>query len=104
MRSHLLALMVGVCAMAWAQTSPHRNVVPGRYIVQFKESPSLAGDEKAVRVEIEKHGGKVIGSVSKKTSYVVVGAEPGSKLTKAQELGVALLDEDGLLALIGEKA
>lgn len=51
---------------------------------------------------IEKHGGKVVGSVSKKTSYVVVGAEPGSKLARAQELGVPLLDEDGLLALIGE--
>lgn len=50
---------------------------------------------------IEKHGGKVVGSVSKKTSYVVVGDEPGSKLTKAQELGVPLLDEVGLLELIG---
>lgn len=64
--------------------------------------PTLKRNEAAAL--IEKHGGKVISSVSKKTSYVVVGAEPGSKLTKAQELGVTLLDEDGLLALIGEKA
>jgi len=51
---------------------------------------------------IERHGGKVTGSVSKKTSYVVVGDEAGSKLAKAQELGVPLLDEAALLALVGE--
>jgi DNA ligase (NAD+) len=62
--------------------------------------PNLKRNEAAAL--IEKHGGKVISSVSKKTSYVVVGDDPGSKLTKAQELGVALLDEKGLLALIGE--
>jgi DNA ligase (NAD+) len=62
--------------------------------------PNLKRNEAAAL--IEKHGGKVVGSVSKKTSHVVVGADAGSKLTKAQELGVTLLDEDGLLALIGE--
>jgi DNA ligase (NAD+) len=49
---------------------------------------------------IESRGGKVTGSVSKKTDYVVVGAEPGSKLAKAESLGIALLDEDGLKKLL----
>ena len=61
--------------------------------------PTLKRNEAAAL--IEQHGGKVVGSVSKKTSFVVVGDEPGSKLAKAQELGVPLLDEAGLLAMIG---
>ena len=62
--------------------------------------PTLKRNEAAAL--IEKHGGKVVGSVSKKTSYVVAGSDPGSKLAKAQELGVPIIGEDGLVALIGE--
>jgi DNA ligase (NAD+) len=50
--------------------------------------------------EIAARGGKVTGSVSKKTSYVVVGESPGSKLGKAEQLGVATVDEDGFDALL----
>lgn len=52
---------------------------------------------------IEGLGGKVSGSVSKKTSYVLAGAEAGSKLDKAHQLGVQVLDEAGFMAMIGEK-
>jgi DNA ligase (NAD+) len=49
---------------------------------------------------IENAGGKVTGSVSKKTDYVLVGADPGSKLEKARSLGVKTIDEDELMALL----
>jgi DNA ligase (NAD+) len=49
---------------------------------------------------ITAHGGKPSGSVSKKTDYVLVGSDPGSKLAKAQELGVTIIDEAAFDALL----
>ena len=63
--------------------------------------PSLSREEAAKLVEA--NGGKVTGSVSGKTNYLLLGAEPGSKYTKAVELGVPILDEPGLLKLIAGK-
>lgn len=51
---------------------------------------------------IQEHGGKVTNTVSKKTNYLVAGKNPGSKLEKAHSLNVAILDEGGLLGLVGE--
>ncbi len=60
--------------------------------------PSMTRDE--TQAELEARGGKVTSSVSKKTSYVVVGASPGSKLAKAEQLGVTILDDDALRHLL----
>jgi DNA ligase (NAD+) len=60
--------------------------------------PSMTREE--AQAELEARGAKVTGSVSKKTSYVVVGESPGSKLAKAEQLGVPTLDEPGLRHLL----
>ena len=60
--------------------------------------PHLTRDE--AQQKIRDRGGKVSGSVSKKTDFVVAGADPGSKYDKAVELGVKILDEAGLLKLL----
>jgi DNA ligase (NAD+) len=74
----------------------------GKTLVLTGTLPTLTRD--AAKEKIEAAGGKVAGSVSKKTDYVVAGEEAGSKLAKAQELGVTILDEAGLLALLaGDK-
>jgi DNA ligase (NAD+) len=71
----------------------------GKTFVITGTLPNLPRDEATRRLEAA--GAKVTGSVSKKTSYVVAGSDPGSKLAKAQEIGTEILDEDGLLALLG---
>ena len=73
--------------------------VAGKTFVLTGTLPTLSRDQ--ARDLIEKAGGKVSGSVSKKTDYVVAGEEAGSKLDKAQELGVAILDEAALRKLLG---
>jgi DNA ligase (NAD+) len=69
----------------------------GKTFVLTGTLPTLTREQ--AKEMIEEAGGKVSGSVSKKTDYVVAGTEAGSKLDKAQELGVAILDEAGLMAL-----
>lgn len=70
----------------------------GMTIVVTGTLPTLG--RKEVQELIEKNGGKVSGSVSKKTSFVVAGEAAGSKLTKAEELGVKVIDEAALLAML----
>ena len=70
----------------------------GLTVVLTGTLPTLTRDE--AKEQLEAAGAKVAGSVSKKTSYVVAGEEAGSKLDKARELGVPVLDEAGLRALL----
>jgi len=70
----------------------------GKTLVLTGTLPSLSREEATARIMAA--GGKVAGSVSKKTSYVVAGADPGSKYEKAVSLGIPVLDQDGLLELL----
>jgi DNA ligase (NAD+) len=70
----------------------------GRTLVLTGTLPNLTREDATERIEAA--GGKVTGSVSKKTDYVVAGEDPGSKLAKAEKVGTEVLDEDGLLALL----
>jgi DNA ligase (NAD+) len=73
----------------------------GLTVVLTGTLPTLTRDE--AKAMIEAAGGKAAGSVSAKTSYVVAGAEAGSKLDKAEALGIPVLDEDGFRKLIEGK-
>ncbi len=74
------------------------GVLAGKTFVLTGTMPTLSRDD--AKAMIEAAGGKVSGSVSKKTHFVVAGAEAGSKLDKAKELGVAVIDEEGLKAML----
>ncbi len=89
------------CGVTWPEGAPTERgpqVLAGKTIVLTGTLPTLSRD--AAKDMLEAAGAKVAGSVSKKTSYVVAGEDAGSKLAKAEELGVPVLDEAGMLALL----
>ncbi|HEV2873520.1 MAG TPA: helix-hairpin-helix domain-containing protein, partial [Thermoleophilaceae bacterium] len=77
---------------------PAEGPLVGKTVVLTGTMPNLTRPDATARIEAA--GGKVTGSVSKKTDYLVAGDDPGTKLAKAQELGTEVLDEEGLLALL----
>jgi DNA ligase (NAD+) len=93
------------CGVTWEEGAPAARApqpLSGKTFVITGTLPTLGRDE--AKDLIEAAGGKVAGSVSKKTDYVVAGTEAGSKLAKAEALGVALIDQAALLALLESPA
>jgi DNA ligase (NAD+) len=78
--------------------APRKATLAGKTFVLTGSLEHYTRDEAKQR--IEQAGGRVTGSVSKKTDYVVAGTDPGSKLEKARELGVSVIDEQGLIGLL----
>jgi DNA ligase (NAD+) len=74
------------------------DALTGKIFVLTGTLPTYSREE--AKKMIEDSGGRVTGSVSNKTDYVVAGADPGSKLERARELGVKILDETGLISLV----
>jgi DNA ligase (NAD+) len=93
------------CGVTWTEGEPTAGAslpLAGQTFVLTGTLPTLSRDQ--AKDMLEALGAKVAGSVSKKTHGVVAGAEAGSKLDKALELGIKVLDEAGLLALVAEHA
>ena len=80
-------------------SSKQSDVFEGLTFVVTGTLPTFSRDD--AKSFIESHGGKVVSSVSKKTSYLVLGENPGSKFDKAQSLGVKIVGEDELKKLAG---
>jgi len=80
--------------------SSQSQTLAGKTFVLTGTLPNMNRND--AKEKLQRLGAKVSGSVSKKTDYVVVGADPGSKAVKAEELGIRMIDEDQLLKLLGE--
>ncbi len=88
--------------LALAGPPPGEGPLKDRTLVLTGTLPDLTREQATERIQAA--GGRVTSSVSKKTDYVVAGESPGSKLEKAERLGVAVLDEAGLVALLASSA
>lgn len=101
-RNRALIGKLKACGVRWPeQTVTEKPAVLPLQNLKFVLTgtlPSLTRDEAAEI--IRQYGGQVVSAVSRKTDYVLVGKEPGSKLSKAQELGIRILDEDAFLRLV----
>jgi DNA ligase (NAD+) len=86
--------------ITWEEAQPQRSAqtMSGKTFVLTGTLPNLSREQAAAKIEAA--GGKVAGSVSKKTAYVVAGDDAGSKLAKARELNIAIIGEPELLALL----
>ena len=94
----LIGRLVEAGVSTAAEKKQTGDALSGLTFVLTGTLPNMTRDEASSL--IAEAGGRVSGSVSKKTSYVVAGSEAGSKLTKAEALGVPVIDEEGLLALL----
>ncbi len=92
--------LVAAGVLTESVSRPKGDKLAGLTFVLTGTLPTMSRDEAAGKIKAE--GGKVTGSVSAKTSYVVVGEAAGSKLTKAQALGIPVLDEEALLRMLAE--
>jgi DNA ligase (NAD+) len=93
------ALLAEIAVEPYERVAAAASPVTGKTVVFTGSLVRLSRNE--AKAQAERLGAKVANSVSKKTDYVVAGAEAGSKLVKAQELGVTVLTEDEWIALIG---
>lgn len=96
----LISRLVELGLKTDANAEERAETLAGLTFVLTGTLPTMTRDEASDL--IKQAGGKVSGSVSKKTSYVVAGEEAGSKLTKAKDLGVTVIDEEGLMRLLGK--
>ena len=91
------------CGVTWTEGEPSPAALlalTGKTFVITGTLPTLGRDD--LKEMLEAAGAKVAGSVSKKTHYLVAGSDAGSKLDKARELDIAILDEDGVLAMLND--
>jgi DNA ligase (NAD+) len=94
------ALLNEVTVKPYERVQTKASPVTGKTVVFTGTLTKLTRNE--AKAQAERLGAKVSGSVSKKTDYVVAGADAGSKLDNARALGVTVLDEDGWIALVGQ--